>query len=218
MPDLEEWPELEKLSREKEALGFYISGHPMTRYQDQIKRLASDDTLSCQSDKEKKEVGLCGMVTTLKEIRTKRGKRMAFISLEDLVGTIEVVVFNEVYERTYTLLHDDIPIYVKGNLEHSDEGGKILASEILSLERMKIQKTQSIHLRVAEEILDGPALESLKGVLHRYPGNLPTFLHVMKPPKEVTVLELPPELKVGLCEEFIQEVERLLGHSALVLH
>ena len=66
--------------------------------------------------------------------------------------------------------------------------------------------------------MDSKALESLKDVLHKFPGTLPTYLHLVKPPEEVTVLALPPDLQVGLCEEFINEVERLLGNSSLVLH
>lgn len=218
LPHVEEWPELDKLRKEKEALGFYISGHPLSRYQEQVKRLASDDTQSCFLSTEKREVGICGMVTTFREIRTKRGKRMAFVGLEDLVGTIEVVVFSDVYEKCMSLLQQEIPIYVKGTLEQNDDSAKILAVEIMSLEKMKIAKTQSVHLRVEQELLDPKALEDLKEVLHRYPGNLPTFLHLVKPPQEVTILELPPDLKVTLCEDFIQDVERLLGNTALVLH
>lgn len=217
MAAVEEWPELEKLQHEKQALGLYISGHPLTRYQDQIKRLASHDVQGLQEMADKSEVGLCGMVATCKEIRTKRGKRMGFIGLEDLTGNVEVVVFNELYERSVDLLQSEAPIYVKGTLDHNDDSVKLLAEEILSLDRMRIAKTQSIHLRMDQTLVNPPALEELKGILHRYPGRTPTYLHLRKDPEEITVLELPPDLQVGLCEEFIFEVEKLLGRSSLVL-
>lgn len=217
LPAVEEWPELEKLHQEKQALGLYLSGHPLTGYQEQIKRLASNDTQSASGLADRSEVGLCGMVATCKEIRTKRGKRMAFVSLEDLTGTIEVVVFNELFEQSAQLLGSEVPIYVKGTIDHHDEATKILADEILSLDRMRIEKTQSVHLRVDQGLLDAKALEELKGILHRYPGKIPTYLHMTKAPEVVTVLELPPDLQVGLCEEFIFEVEKLLGQSSLIL-
>jgi hypothetical protein len=68
-----------------------------------------------------------------------------------------------------------------------------------------------------QTLADAPALEELKVILHRYPGRTPTYLHLRKEPEGVTVLELPPDLQVGLCEEFIFEVEKLLGQSSLVL-
>jgi DNA polymerase-3 subunit alpha len=217
MVSVEEWPELEKLGHEKQALGFYISGHPLTRYQDQIKRLASHDVHGLLEMTDRAEVGLCGMVATCKEIRTKRGKRMGFIGLEDLTGNVEVVVFNELYEKSVDLLQSEAPIFVKGTLDHNDDSIKILAEEILSLDRMRIAKTQSIHLRMDQTLADAKALEELKVILHRYPGRTPTFLHLRKDPEEITVLELPPDLQVGLCEEFIFEVEKLLGQASLVL-
>jgi len=217
LPPVEEWPGLEKLQKEKEALGLYISGHPLTGYQEQIKRLASNDSQSVTELTDRSEVGLCGMVATCKEIRTKRGKRMAFVGLEDLAGTIEVVVFNELYEKSAALLESEAPIYVKGIIDHNDEATKILANEILSLDRMRIEKTESVHLRVDQGLLDAKALEELKGILHRFPGKIPTYLHMSKASEGVTVLKLPPDLQVALCEEFIFEVEKLLGQSSLVL-
>lgn len=217
LPQAKEWNESEQLSLEKEALGFYISGHPLTQYQEQIRRLASNDTLNCSEATDKSEVGLCGVVASLKEIRTKRGKRMAFVTLEDLLGTIEVVVFNDVYERVAHLLASEVPIYVKGKVDQVDESTKILAEEIMSLDVMKLQKTSSVHFRVDHSLMNSKAFSELKDVIHRYPGSLPAFLHLVKPGAEVTVLELPTELQVGLSEDFITEVEKLLGDSSLIL-
>lgn len=217
LPATPEWSDLEKLGFEKQALGFYLSGHPLSRYQEQIKRLASDNTQSCLESKEKRVVGLCGIVATLKEIRTKRGKRMAFLSFEDLLGSIEVVVFNEVYEKAASLLHSEMPLYVKGMVEPNEDTPKILAEEITSLDRMRMEKTQSVHLRVNQDLLNRHALETLKDTLGKYPGTLPTYLHVMRAGESVTILEMPPDLQVQVSEGLVQEVEGLLGRSALVL-
>jgi DNA polymerase-3 subunit alpha len=218
LPKVEEWRENEKLSFEKEALGFYMTGHPLTRYQDQIKRFASYDSQSCQQALDKSEVSICGVVSRLREIRTKRGRRMGFINVEDLSGTVEVVVFSDIYETTAALLNSEVPIYVKGTVDRQDDSVKLLAEEILSLEEIRIRKTQSVHLKVDYELMSKEAFEELKGILHRHPGRLPAYLHLVKPQEEVTVLELPRDLQVGLTEDFIVEVERLFGASSLVLH
>ncbi len=216
-PAVPEWPENERLAFEKEALGFYITGHPLSRYGEQIRRLTSFNTQTCTKAPDKSEVSLCGVVAALREIRTKRGKRMGFITLEDLVGTIEVVIFNEVFEKSAALLQSEVPIYVKGNLDHNEDSVKILANEIMSLEEMKRNKTQSVHFCVNHELLSPEALKELKEILSHHPGKLPTYLHMVKPQRETTVLALPPDLQVGLSEEFIAEVEKLLGRSSIIL-
>ncbi len=218
LPEVEEWPEGEKLAHEKEALGFYITGHPLRRYQDQIKRLASFDSQKCLKALDKSEVGLCGVVTTMKEILTRKGVRMAFITLEDLVGTLEVVVFSDVYLKTSHLLKTDAPIYVKGTVDHNEEAVKILAREILSLDQLKLQKTKAVHLNVKKDLMNREAFEELKVLLGRHPGSLPTYLHLIDAAKKETVLALPPDLEVGLSEAFINDVERMFGTSSLTLN
>jgi DNA polymerase-3 subunit alpha len=218
MSSIAEWPEAEKLAFEKEALGFYITGHPLRRYQDQIRRLAGFDTQKCVTAIDKSEVGLCGMVTSLKEIVTRKGGRMAFVTLEDLVGTIEVVVFTDVYTSVANLLKTDAPIYIKGTVDHNEDSVKILAKEILSLDDLRIRKTKAVHLTVSRELMTRDALEEFKGLLSKFPGSIPTFLHLIDPAQQETVLALPRELEIGLSEEFIVEVERLFGSSALVLN
>jgi DNA polymerase-3 subunit alpha len=129
-----------------------------------------------------------------------------------------VVVFSDIYETTAALLNSEVPIYVKGTVDRQDDSVKLLAEEILSLEEIRIRKTQSVHLKVDYELMSKEAFEELKGILHRHPGRLPAYLHLVKPQEEVTVLELPRDLQVGLTEDFIVEVERLFGASSLVLH
>ncbi|MFO1462267.1 MAG: DNA polymerase III subunit alpha [bacterium] len=218
LPDIPEWPEGEKLAFEKEALGFYITGHPLRRYKDQIQRLASFDTQKCSQALDKSEVGLCGMVVSMKEIMTKKGARMAFITLEDLVGTIECVVFSDLFAQAGPLLKSDVPIFVKGNVDHNDESSKILAREICSLEQMRLQRTKAIHLTVRQDLMTREALEEFKHLLEKYPGRLPTYLHLIGPQEKETVLALPPDLEVELSEAFIADVEKMFGNSSVVLN
>ncbi|HKX11725.1 MAG TPA: OB-fold nucleic acid binding domain-containing protein, partial [bacterium] len=218
LPNTHEWPEGEKLAFEKEALGFYITGHPLRRYKDQIQRLASFDTQKCGQAVDKSEVGLCGMVVAMKEILTKKGARMAFLTLEDLTGTIEVVVFSDLFAQASALLKSDVPLFVKGNVDHNDESTKILAREIISLEQMRLQKTKAVHLTVRQDLMTREALEEFKQILARYPGKLPAFLHLVGPSERETVLALPPDLEVGLCDDFIGEVERMFGASSVLLN
>lgn len=221
LPKSKPWREPEKLAFEKEALGFYLSGHPLSPYREQIKRLAAFDTSTCQQATDKSEVALCGIVASLKEIRTKKGKRMAFIRLEDTLGALEVVVFNEVYEACVTLLQSEQPIYVTGEVNHHEDTVKILAREILSLEDMRLRKSSSVHLKVEADLMNPKAFQQLKSVLEKHPGRLPIYLHLNKAndkTQAVTVLELPADLHIHLTENFIFDIEQLLGQSAVILN
>ncbi len=215
LPAIEEWPAEEKLKNEKEALGLYITGHPLRRFEDQIKRMTNMDTEKITQVADKAEIALCGVVSSLKEIVTKKGSRMGFITLEDLVGTVEVVVFSDVYASAVNLLKKEVPIYIKGQVDHNDDSVKILAREIVSLEEVRMKRTREVHLSVEKELMNPKAFEELKGILNKYPGSIPTYLHLLEPNKKETVLALPPDLEVELSDGFIHEVQKMLGGSAL---
>jgi DNA polymerase III subunit alpha len=134
------------------------------------------------------------------------------------VGTVEVVVFSDVYTQASTLLKSELPIYVKGTVDHNEDSVKILAKEILSLDEMKLRKTKAVHLNVQKDLMSKQAFEELKTILVKHPGSLPTFIHLINAERQETILALPPDLEVTLSEDFIVEVERLLGGSALVLN
>ena len=98
LPDIEEWEEKEKLAYEKESLGFYISGHPLNRYDKILDKFTTTDTLTLKESPDKCGVRIGGMVRSNKTIRTKKGDPMSFILLEDRSGSVEVIVFPAVYE------------------------------------------------------------------------------------------------------------------------
>jgi DNA polymerase-3 subunit alpha len=215
LPNIEEWPTEEKLKNEKEALGLYITGHPLRRYEDHIKRMTNMDTEKCRQVVDKSEIAICGMVSSMKEIVTKKGARMCFITLEDLVGSVEVVVFSDLYSSVSLLLKKEVPIYLKGQVDHNEDSIKILAREIVSLEEVRKKRTREVHLSVEKTLMNPKAFEELKGILLKYPGSIPTYLHLLEPNKKETILALPPDLEVELSDGFIHEVQKMLGGSSL---
>ncbi len=118
---LDEWPENILLSFEKEALGFYITGHPLARHAEAIRRFATCDSAGLSDRTDKEEVKICGIVAGLKETITKKGDRMAFVTLEDLSGFVEVVIFSDIYLTAAELLKGEEPILVTGILEVGEE-------------------------------------------------------------------------------------------------
>ena len=93
LPDVSEWAERQLLAYEKESLGFYITGHPLAQYEEMLAQYATTDTAGLGEVKDKQEVRLGGVVAKLKEIATRRGDRMGFVTFEDLKGQTELIVF-----------------------------------------------------------------------------------------------------------------------------
>ena len=97
-PEMDEFPENQLIAFEKETIGFYISRHPLASYQEEIKKITRDDTSTLSKRQNGDEVKICGLVSELKEIVTKKGDRMAFLTLEDMKGFVEVILFPEVFK------------------------------------------------------------------------------------------------------------------------
>ncbi len=215
LPDIPEWDEKYRLGCEKEAIGFFITGHPLDRYVADMKRFSTVDSFSILEAKEKSEVKICGVSTGLKEIMTKKGDRMAFISLEDLSGCVEVVVFSDVYARCSELLKSDDPIHVTGAVEQGEKGAKVMASEIVSLRDLNERETRRVNFTIDAQGADSGKLDNLKGILSRYRGACRSFLHLDIENGSRVTIKLSDIYKVAASEELTVEVSNLFGYNAV---
>src|SRR6266852_8323320 len=114
VPNTEEWSERERLMLEKQALGFYITGHPLARYESDVKRYATHTCASLANAKGFEKVAVAGIVQGWRERLTKTGKKIAFASLEDLTGARDLVIYDEVAQKFEALLKGDEPVLIKG--------------------------------------------------------------------------------------------------------
>jgi DNA polymerase III subunit alpha len=215
LPEIPEWDEKSRLNYEKEALGFFITGHPLGRYAADIKRLASTDSASLGDLGDKTEVRLCGIVAALKEHLTKKGERMGFVTLEDLVGSVEVVVLPNVYGAAVDLLKGDDPLLVSGVLEKGEKANKVIVNEIHYLRDVNERQTRVVHVTVNSPAVDPSQLDLLKGIMMRYQGSCRTFVHVVIPDQCATTIRLPDSYQVAPSEGLVNEVDGLFGYKAV---
>jgi DNA polymerase-3 subunit alpha len=215
LPDVPEWDEKLLLGYEKEALGFFITGHPLSRYAADMKRFASCDTAALSEVAEKTEVRLCGIVAGLKEIMTKKGDRMGFVTLEDLVGSVEVVVLPNVYAQASEYVKGEDPLLVTGILEKGEKADKVIANEVVLLREVNERATKRVHLTVTTRGLDKGQLVSLKGIMERYRGGCKTYLHLVIPESCTATIRLPDACMVAANEDLTLEVKNLLGYNAV---
>jgi len=234
LPAINEWLDKEKLGYEKEALGFLITGHPLDRYVNDIKRFASAEITRLIELPENSEVRVCGIVTSLKEITTKKGDRMGFVTIEDLTGQIEITVFSDMYLQYSHLLKCDDPLLITGKLEKGGKGCKLLVmkpqegngrkfpgqvnvnGDIKLLTDAQEQQTTRISLTLRLPELTNDKLTPIRQLLENHPGNLPVQLLLEIPARSRTVIKLPEHLKVTASDEFRLAVERCVGYNAAI--
>lgn len=205
LPEVGEFPEDELLTMEKETLGLYISGHPLSQYRDALNRLATVKAAEVSELPDDSEVVLGGLITGVKKINTRKGDTMAFLTVEDLTGTVEVVVFPRPYLQNRLALRVDEAVLVKGRSSGNGEEVKIIAEEISTIDS---HLGGELHLKI--ESVNSPLLDQVQLILGSFRGESPVFLHFEK---EKKVIKAGEEYLVDLSGPVIGRLEDLLGHT-----
>jgi DNA polymerase-3 subunit alpha len=215
LPAVPPWSESDLLAYEKEALGFYITGHPLSRFREDIKRLSTVDTLSLQAASDGLTVRLAGLPTEVKEKVTKKGERMAFVRLEDLKGSVEMVVFPDCYTEAAAYLSGETPVLIKAVVDKDERGVKLKATTVLRLEEAARSLTSRLRLLLDAPGLTREKLVLLRQTLQRFPGSCRVSLHLKVPGKGEAVLALPSPYRVEPAPALLEEVNELFGHKVV---
>ncbi|MFZ5585702.1 MAG: DNA polymerase III subunit alpha [Thermodesulfobacteriota bacterium] len=215
LPGVPEWSEADLLAYEKEALGFYITGHPLQSFRQEIRRLGTQDTVALQSAADGALVRVAGMVTEKKEKITKKGDRMAFVRLEDLKGAVETIVFPDCFAEGSQWLSGDAPILVSGTVDKDERGVKLKATKIMPLDLAAHSLTTRLRLRLMATGLTRDKLVLLRQALNQHPGNCRVSLHLTVPGKGEAVLALPAQYRVDPAPELMEQVNQLFGHGVV---
>jgi DNA polymerase III subunit alpha len=217
LPDIPEWDQGERLKHERELTGFYISSHPLARYEATIHALATASTISLPELSDGRDVKLCGIITTVKSMLTKKGDRMAYLSLEDLQGMVEVIVFPDLYKHAADLLVPERLVRITGTVDRGDKGTKIRGSKIELLADVQAQIIKRVLIRLADRPNMTEQLPRLRDVLLRHPGSTAVSLSL----RTASLLEAEtaplPRLTVIPSERFVSDVEEVLGKGAIFL-
>ena len=210
LPDIPEFSQKEKLALEKEMTGLYISGHPLDQYRvllEQIPRRVNCAELK-EMEKENGNLSVGGMIRKVRSIYTKKGQPMAFLTLEDLTGTVEVVVFPSLYEQCREILEDDRVIIAKGRADiKEEEEVKIIGDEIKALPR----EPRQLFIKI-DSSRDRSDLMKLKELLQDQQGELPVYLYFEEQRK--TIL-LDDSYWAHDDPQFISLLENLAGSDAV---
>ena len=218
VPDAPAWGEGERLAHEKESLGFFITGHPLEGFRDELAQWANATTGRLHELAAAAEVTVGGIITGLRLIKTRKGDRMATFVLEDLEGSAEALVFPETYKRAAGRLAEDQVVLVKGKPEVLDEGrARLLVSEVLPLEQAKLAEARYVTIRVPVPMWDRTKGERLRDILGSHRGDCPVTLELVRPGAFAVSLAPSSSYRVRPDAVLRDEVEALLGPGALVL-
>ncbi|MGB4781868.1 DNA polymerase III subunit alpha [Candidatus Methylomirabilis sp.] len=215
LPVIPEWSPHQRLAAEKETLGFYVTGHPLTDYRDVIAKVAAITTDRLAACQDKETVTLCAIVSAIKEIATKSGDRMAFVTLEDMAGTVEAVAFPDLYKANLLHLVKGAAVMVKGQVDVGEEVVKLLLTEVSPLANARRNGKSVVEITVEEAHLSDPTLEQLKSLLLKFPGSIPVRLHLSVAPNAKVTIAASPDMTVTANELLRQEVEALLGPGTI---
>jgi DNA polymerase-3 subunit alpha len=206
----------EILSGEKEMLGFYLSGHPLERYRDDLLALKVRTTGQLEDMKDNAAVLLGGIVATTKRKMDKRGRMMHFITLEDFEGAIEVTVFADLGETCPGLLAADKMILVRGRVSTKEgEKPKVIAQDITDLAYARADLISKVHLSPQNELTE-KEIENLKTAFARFPGKASVFFH-LNGKSRVPVTVHAKAMRVEPRDELLMEVRAMLGEESVKL-
>ncbi len=208
-PDISPWDKMERLRREREALGFYISGHPLDSYSEMIREFSTASIDGLSEIKDKKRVRIAGVITGVKMKNTKRGDKMANIILEDATGSIEAIVFSDLLKRSMEIIRDEGLVLLTGVLEHGEGEDKIIAQEIIRLEELKRKHLSHIEIHLNEADISRAALMDLRGILIKYPGSFPVKLRVRCEDGKEYVIRASRLFHVSGTKELLRELDTL---------
>jgi DNA polymerase-3 subunit alpha len=217
LPNIPEWDQAQRLKYERELTGFYITAHPLTRYETTIRALSTATTGGLADISDGREVKLCGIITTVKTTLTKKGDRMAYLTLEDLQGTVEVIAFPDLYKAAGELIAPERVVRLTGTVDRGDKGTKLRGSKIEPLADAQAQTVKRVLIRLSDRPEAKDQLPRLREVLLRHPGATSVALTVLMDSSMEADTAPLPNLTVTASEHLVADVEEVLGKGALSL-
>ena len=208
-----EFDERELLRLEKEVLGLYVSEHPLERVRGDLRRKTDCALTDLERRRDGELVTVGGIVSQIKQVTTKRGEPMVFVTLDDPTGSAEVVVFNSTYAAARELLEADRILVVKGRVDHKQAGEtKVIASEVSAFESALVRK--EVRLRIDAREAPAGLIRELASLVADFPGDAPVYVALETSLGE-RMLALGPEYRVKPEADFFAEVRALLGEAAI---
>jgi DNA polymerase-3 subunit alpha len=211
---LPEWPQHELLAAEKELLGFYVTGHPLTPYAPILEKYLLHDSMSAKTLESRTMTRTGGMISTVQQgVSKKSGKPYAMVTLEDLKGSMSLLCLNENYDKYQALLTSGTAVGVVGEINNDEDRPKIFPQEIFPLEEAPRRFTDQVHLRLFTAHLTPERLEAVRELVAAHRGSCPLFLCMRMPGGEAVFIETHQNFAVKPSLQLLKEADALFGEE-----
>jgi DNA polymerase-3 subunit alpha len=216
LPDAPPWTEAVQLAGEKEALGFYFSGHPLDRYAEDLKIFGAKRI--GELTESMGDVWTAGIVSGLRPLKTKKGDRMAVFMLDDVAGTLECVVFPEAFGKHGNVIEADAMVLVRGKFEKDDESARIVATEVQPISFLQERTTREVVIHLPPKVQERSTFEQLAELLARHRGDRRVYLELDVNGKEKPLrVRSEVAMRVKPSQRLVAEVEQLCGSGTVEL-
>jgi DNA polymerase III subunit alpha len=218
LPNIPDWDEHQRLASEKEILGFFITGHPLEKYQDKIesfRALSTEDISGLKNSTGKDEIYAAGVIANLRILKSKKGDFYAQANLEDMSGSVDMLVFPEAFKRLQEKVKLEVPVLIRGGVR-VEEGSnpKLTVSEIVALEEAKVKLPRSIRIRIPLESASDGTVDALHTLFRSSKGEAKVLFDVERQGDFMVVMEAEG-YNVQPDRNFIARVEDLCGRGAV---
>jgi DNA polymerase-3 subunit alpha len=221
LPETPDWDESTRLQYEKEVLGFFISGHPLEKYADKLEDLHALSTAALNAMKRStvkgEEIFAAGVLGGVRVLKSKRGELYANVTLEDMEGRIEAMIFPEAFRRLGEKVKLEVPVLVKGSVR-VEEGAapKLAISEITPLEEAKPRLAKALRLRISLADASADTVDELHALFVQSPGEAKVMFDLASPGEFVAVMEVEG-YNILPDRAFIRRVEELCGRGSVII-
>ncbi len=219
--EVQPWSNIERLNKERELIGFYLSGHPLSKYKEDIKLFCSH-TLKREELNElndRTDVRCAGIITEVKRVTDKKGRPFAFLKLEDLYGKIEVIAFNDVYDRNLGMIQVDSLVVIDGHIDTRRGQPQIIANSFERIESMreKFQHKIALQLEIDTNIISDEELHKMAELFEEHQGDTNIQLNVLSAEAKRPFAMHVRKFVVEPNEELLSQLKMLLGDDAVGL-
>jgi DNA polymerase-3 subunit alpha len=215
LPQISEWSSTQKLAEEKKALGFYISGHPLDQFRDELNSFTSNTIANLNDMTDGREVTIGGILTKLNTKMDKKSNMMAFATIEDYTGQLETIIFSDSYEKFKDILTIEKMILVTGRLSTREgEAAKVIVNEVVPLEKLGERFNCQLVIKV-DKLCTDKIIESALSSLEKYSGPVPVILAARENGSEVFIKSR--KYSVNIDFQLLNALKELLGETGAYL-
>lgn len=221
LDEVHPWSNIERLNKERELIGFYLSGHPLSKYKEDVEMFCSHtlDAKEMESLPNRTDVRCAGIITQVKRVTDKKGRPFAFLQMEDLHGTVEVIAFNEVYDRSLGMIQVDTLVVVDGSIDTRRGKPQIIANSFERIESMREKYQNQIELKIDIDTsqVDEEQLHRMADLFEQHQGETNVRFNVLSKEAKRPFAMHVRKFVVDPNDELLGGLKSLVGNESVNL-